>query len=104
MASVARGVMGMAPADQRIVIRNESTGEMRHGIAGHIPAGWLAVKAVRDDQVAHRNLADRKTDNASGKDTIRSVQNVRGQEGGHAGGGLSARPASGLGRRSVDRK
>lgn len=81
----------MAAADQRIVIRNESTGEMQHGIAGHVPDGWLAVKAARSDTLAHRSLASTEANDASRQDTIRPVQNVRSKEGSHVGWRISAR-------------
>jgi hypothetical protein len=39
----------MAVADQRITIRDKSTGELRHGIKGHIPNGYEAVQSKHEE-------------------------------------------------------
>lgn len=33
----------MAPADKRITIRDKATGDLGHGIEGHVPEGWEKV-------------------------------------------------------------
>jgi hypothetical protein len=36
--------MVMAPADNRITIASKATGELMHGIKGHVPDGWSEYK------------------------------------------------------------
>ena len=64
------GLTGMAPADKRIVIRDIMTGELRHGIRGHIPLGWYEVRPTTKEG----SKAAEHTVEAQGSSNVRSGQ------------------------------
>lgn len=74
----------MPPADKRITIRDKTTGEVRHGIAGHIPKGWESidggspkVEATENHKVADTRQVSR-TGPGRDKDLVSSrMQAVR---------------------------
>ena len=100
----------MSAADNRVAIRNKSTGEVGHGIRGHIPAGWEEYKGgnkasgedagnkVEGESVVRSG--GRAPDHALPKRNLQTVYSpvgrgtVREPEGGRA---------SGMGRAEVDR-
>lgn len=94
----------MAVSDDRITIRNKLSGELGHGIAGHVPAGFEEVKADKGDSVADRDLAGSKAGYPAEETRKRAVQDVRGKTGSDAGKRVSARPESGPVKRKMDGK
>ena len=67
----------MAVSDNRITIRNKLSGELGHGIAGHVPAGFEEVKAGKSDEVPDRDMAKGKAGNATDKEPAKRLQVVR---------------------------
>jgi hypothetical protein len=91
--ALREGVVMANPADSRIAIRNRDTGELAHGIRGHIPLGWEEVKNAAEEHeqaglrsVESPRLATRKP--GDGHDSVpkRPVQAVPGRSRPDAGG------------------
>ena len=82
----------MPPADNRIAIRNKTTGETGHGISGHIPDGWEKldrpelhiVKPAQEKLLAERSDTRPHDD----KKTVKLPKRVPGMRArpGHTGG------------------
>lgn len=97
------------PADQRVAIRNDATGELGHGIKGHIPPGFSEVNRAAEGstETTHNPVEGKGLVHPSGttpdhETPKRDMQAVRRGVGGSSSRESRNRSTPGVGHDEVD--